>query len=128
MWKQRSVSGVSTNLCVVDAQFLYQVIEEFRDAPISWFFLGAWAAASARRSGKRIVYTPFLRGQTDFDVDPGVSHAEMVAFSQMCGDVMPDTRFYSRHFGLLQEQAYQPIPQFQRESSEKHLFAHHSSR
>jgi glycosyltransferase involved in cell wall biosynthesis/SAM-dependent methyltransferase len=126
MWKQRSVSGVSTHLCVIDVAFLRQVIEEFRDAPVSWFFLGAWAAASARRSGKRIVYTPFLKGQSDFDVDPGVSHEEMVGFNKLCADVMPDARFYSRHFGLLPEQAYQPIPEFQRESSEKHLFAHRS--
>jgi glycosyltransferase involved in cell wall biosynthesis/SAM-dependent methyltransferase len=126
MWKQRSVSGVSTHLCVIDVQFLRQVIEEFRDAPMSWFFLGAWAAASARRSGKRIVYTPFLRGQSDFDVDSGVSHQEMVAFAGACADVMPDTRFYSRHFGLLPEQAYQPIPEFQREASERQLFAHRS--
>jgi hypothetical protein len=128
MWKQRSVSGVSTALCIIDAQFLRRIIEEFRDMPISWFFLGAWAAASARRSGKRIVYTPFLRGQSDFSVDPGVSHDEMMAFTRTCGDVMPDTRYYSRHFGLLPEQAYQPIPEFQRESAENHLFAHHSQR
>ncbi len=126
MWKQRSVSGVSTHLCVIDTQFLRQVITEFAAAPISWFFLGAWAAASARRSGKRIVYSPFLRGQSDFDVDPGVSHDEMVAFSKTCADVIPDERFYSRHFGLLPEQAYQPIPEFQRESSEKVLFSHRS--
>lgn len=85
-----------------------------------------WAAASARRSGKRIVYTPFLRGQSDFDVDLGVSHQEMVAFAATCANVMPDARFYSRHFGLLPQQAYQPIPQFQRDASERQLFAHRS--
>jgi hypothetical protein len=122
MWKQRSVSGVSTHLCVVAAQFLRDVLADFPDAPVSWFFLGAWAAASARRTGKRIVYTPFLRGQSDFDVDPGVSHDEMAAFSKTCADVIPDTRFYSRHFSLLPNQAYQPIPEFHRQFSENLFF------
>ncbi len=126
MWKQRSVSGVSTHLCAIDAQFLRQVITEFREAPISWFFLGAWAAACARRWGKRIVYSPFLRGRSDFDLDSHVSHEEAAAFAEICADVMPDDRFYSRHFGLLPDQAYQPIPEFQRESSEKALFSHRS--
>jgi glycosyltransferase involved in cell wall biosynthesis len=122
MWKQRSVGGVSTLLCVVDVDFLRSVIEQFGDEPMSWFFLGAWAAAHAKRSGKRIVYTPFMTGQSDFEVDPGVSHDEMLSFRARCGDVLPDTRFYSKHFGLLREQAYTPISQIQREVLERQLF------
>jgi glycosyltransferase involved in cell wall biosynthesis len=118
MWKQRSAGGASTLLCVFDVNFLTGVITAFDHQPISWFFLGAWASALARRSGKRIVYTPFLAGESAFDVDPGVGREELAAYAGECGDVLRDTRFYSRHFGLNPGQAYEPVSEPARASAE----------
>jgi glycosyltransferase involved in cell wall biosynthesis/SAM-dependent methyltransferase len=114
MWKQHSAGGASSHFCVFDAAFLRQVLMEHRDMPISWFFLGAWAAVSAIKSGRRIVYSPFLTGITDFDVDPGVSQAEMDLFRQMNGKYLPDSRYYSRHLDLRAGHAYEAMPEINR--------------
>jgi len=109
MWKPRSVSGVSTHLCVMRVGFLRQVIEEFSDQPISWFFLGAWAALSAWRNRQRIICTPFLSGISDFDFDAKVDGDEINCFTEQAKDFLCDRRYYSRHLGLSAETAYQPV-------------------
>ncbi len=111
MWKQRSAGGASSHLCVFDAAFLRQVLTEHRDVPISWFFLGAWAAVSAIKAGRRIVYSPFLTGTTDFDVDAGVGQPEMDLFRQLNGKYLADSRYYSPHLDLRAGHAYEPAPE-----------------
>ena len=72
-WKQRSVDAVSTQFAVVEASFLVELLEQLGGGT-SLRFLGAWAGAYARKTGRRVVYTPFLSGISDVDwqglVDP----------------------------------------------------------
>lgn len=99
MWKQRSVSAVSTQFAVIKARFL---LDAGRNMPpeASVAFLGAWIGAHALRAGKRVVYSPFLSGVSDLDwgtlVDPG----EKNLFARMNADLIPDRRFYSRNLSL----------------------------
>ncbi len=99
MWKQRSVSAVSTQFAVIKAAFLLELFDVL-PARASLPFLGAWAGAHALRSGKRIVYSPFLSGVSDLDWDTLVMASERDLFSQMNQDIIPDRRFYSRYLSL----------------------------
>jgi len=113
MWKQRSVSAVSSMLAVVDARFLAKLLESgVPYARMSLPFLGAWAGAYARRTGKRIVYSPFLQGRS-----PGgrafwdglILPAEREAFRQANLDLLPDTRYLSRQVSLDPSKPYAPV-------------------
>ncbi|MGH9583285.1 MAG: hypothetical protein ACRD4O_10145, partial [Bryobacteraceae bacterium] len=98
MWKQRSVSAVSTQFAVADAAFLVGL---FSDLPrVSVAFLGAWAGAHALRAGKRIVYSPFLSGASDLDWEPLFDPCEQRLFAESNRDLIPDRRFYSRCLSL----------------------------
>lgn len=99
MWKERSVSAVSSQFAVIKARFL---LETLRSIPSSATvaFLGAWAGAYAFRTGKRIVYSPFLSGISDFNWDKYVSPEEERLFGERNADIIPDRRFYSRHLSL----------------------------
>jgi len=122
MWKQRSVSGASTHFCVFDVAFMRQVLQENADRPVSWFFLGAWAAVSALKSGRRVIYSPLLSGVSDFDIDAGVSQEEMDCFRDLYGCYLPDSRYYPRHFDLQVGHAYEPISEMKREAIERQMF------
>lgn len=99
MWKQRSVSAVSSQFAVVRASFLYDILQKAPDSA-SLAFLGAWAGALALRSGKRVVYSPFLSGVSDRDWDTLVDPAEQALFARTNHDIIPDWRFYSRNLSL----------------------------
>ena len=94
MWKQRSVSAVSAQLAVVKARFLCEVLVRL-PAQASLAYLGAWAGAHAYRTGKRIVYSPFLSGISDLDWKKLVEAEEESSFSEINADIIPDARFYS---------------------------------
>lgn len=99
MWKQRSVSAVSTQLAVVRARCLVDALRGIpQDATVA--FLGAWLGAYALRTGKRIVYSPFLSGVSDLNWDAFVEPAEVSLFARINSDIIPDRRFYSRHLSL----------------------------
>ncbi len=99
MWKQRSVSAVSTQFAVIKAAFLLELLDSLPDNA-SLAFLGAWAGAHALRSGKRIVYSPFLGGVSDLDWDSLVPGSERDLFAILNKDLIPDRRYYSRHLSL----------------------------
>ncbi len=99
MWKQRSVSAVSTQFAVVNAAFLLELLDSLPDQA-SLAFLGAWAGARAMRSGKRIIYSPFLSGVSDLDWDSLVRDSEKDSFAKLNHDLIPDRRYYSRHLSL----------------------------
>lgn len=99
MWKQRSVSAVSTQFAVVRADFLVELLDSLRrEASLS--FLGAWAGAYALRIGRRIVYSPFLSGVSDVDWDAFVMKSEADLFAEENSELIPDHRFYSRYLSL----------------------------
>jgi hypothetical protein len=99
MWKQRSVSAVSTQFAVVKASFLLDLLESLPSGA-SVPFLGAWAGAQAARTGKRVVYSPFLSAVSDLDWESLVGRDEEKLFAEVNKDLIPDRRFYSRHLSL----------------------------
>jgi glycosyltransferase involved in cell wall biosynthesis len=103
MWKQRSVSAVSSQFAVLRASFLREL-----PADASIPFLGAWAGASALRLSKRIVYSPFLSAVSDVDWNALVTAGERASFQKINQDILPDRRYYSRYLGLKRESAYKP--------------------
>jgi glycosyltransferase involved in cell wall biosynthesis len=101
MFKQRSVSAVSSQFAVMRASFLRDVA-----ADVSIPFLGAWAGAAAFRLKKRIVYSPFLSAVSSINWDALVTGAERELFENLNRDILPDRRYYSRYLGLKRESAY----------------------
>jgi hypothetical protein len=102
--KQHSVSSVSSQFCVVDEGFL-----PIADLGIHVKTLGAWLGASAKRTGTRVIYTPFLQGWTDEDWEGMVSDQEADHFLVANQDVVPETAFLSRHLGLTPSSRYSPV-------------------
>jgi glycosyltransferase involved in cell wall biosynthesis len=101
MWKQRSVSAVSSQFAVLRASFLREL-----PAEVSIPFLGAWAGALALRLKKRIVYSPFLSAVSGIDWDALVTAGERESFQKVNHDILPDRRYYSRYLGLKRASAY----------------------
>lgn len=99
MWKQRSVSAVSTQFAVVRATFLVDALQS-APAEATVAFLGAWAGAHAMRTGKRVVYSPFLTASSDLRWDTLVCREEEERFARINADLIPDHRFYSRNLSL----------------------------
>jgi glycosyltransferase involved in cell wall biosynthesis len=99
IWKQRSVSAVSSQFSVLKAGFLLDVLSA-APAGASLVFLGAWAGAHALRTGGRVVYSPFLSGISNLDWDQLPSPAEKRLFADLNPDLIPDRRFYSQQLSL----------------------------
>jgi glycosyltransferase involved in cell wall biosynthesis len=99
MWKQRSVSAVSSQFAVIRPQFLLEVLHELPERA-SLPFLGAWTGARALRTGRRVVYSPFLSGTSDLDWETLIDPAEEQLFFTQNRDIIPDRRFYSRWLSL----------------------------
>lgn len=115
MWKQRSVSAVSSQFCVFDAKFLLALIDSGFCRGASLPYLGAWAGAFALRKNRRVVYSPFLSGATDEEWESRVSDTERRAFLNANRDILPDTRFYPACFGLDMAHRYEPVLPIERE-------------
>jgi hypothetical protein len=96
-WQQHSVSAVSAALAVLDPALLIATIEAHRGLPLSLAYLGAWCGAQARRTGRRVVYSPFLIGRSAADWDTRVGEPERAAFRARHGDLMPDRALRSPH-------------------------------
>ncbi len=99
IWKQRSVSVVPTQFAVIRAKFLLELLGSIPEYA-TLAFLGAWAGAHALRTGQRVIYSPFLSGISDLDWDTLTGAAEIASFAGIHRDIIPDRRFYSRHFSL----------------------------
>lgn len=99
LWKQRSVSAVSTQFAVIRSDFLRQLLEAIPDHA-SLAFLGIWAGAHALRINQRVAYSPFLRATSDVQWDSFTSSSEIASFERANCDIIPDRRFYSPHFSL----------------------------
>jgi glycosyltransferase involved in cell wall biosynthesis len=105
MRKQRSVSAVSSQFAVLRAGFLQDLLKE-ANAKASISMLGAWAGAYARRTGKRVIYSPFLSAVSEVDWDAPANPEEVAAFQSANADLIPDCRFYPTAFSLQAGQAY----------------------
>ncbi|MFQ5851458.1 MAG: glycosyltransferase [Candidatus Binatia bacterium] len=108
MWKQRTVSAVSSQHAVFDAAFLVEFLDEHRQSPVSVPYLGEWAGAYARRTNRRVVYTPFLSGVAEEDWASKVSDEEKSAFLRRNWDIIPETYYLSPHLSLESKLPYSP--------------------
>lgn len=99
IWKQRSVSAVTTQFAVMRGSFLAELLRQAPESA-SLAFLGAWAGALALRTGKRVVYSPFLSGVSETDWEALADPSEQTLFTRMNQDIIPDRRFYSRNLSL----------------------------
>ncbi|MBI3514708.1 MAG: hypothetical protein HY060_11700, partial [Proteobacteria bacterium] len=89
MWLQRSVGAVSSALAVIDPACLIETLTAEPAAPLSLAYLGAWCGATARRAGRRVIYTPFLAGRAGRDGDL-VRDTERAAFRDRHRDLLAD--------------------------------------
>ena len=96
VWKQRSVSAVSTRLAAIKARFLMDLLEELPEQA-TLAFLGAWVGAHALKTGRRVVYSPFVSGVSQIGEEQPVSEKEKQLFRDRYGDLQ-DGRFYPRFF------------------------------
>ncbi|HUA54763.1 MAG TPA: hypothetical protein VMB81_21475, partial [Candidatus Sulfotelmatobacter sp.] len=109
MWQQRSVSAVAAELAVIDPGFLVAAIAACRDGAVSLAGLGAWCGALARRSRRRVVYTPFLTGRAAAGL-AAPSRAESRRWLERNADVIPDTALLSPRLTRT-EPGYRPAPE-----------------
>jgi hypothetical protein len=117
LWKQRSVSAVSSLLAVVDAGFLAQFLRRHRGPRVSLRYLGAWLGTHAWRTGKRVVYTPHMTGHLHtHDWYRGVPQEEKDALVAGIRDLLPDTRCLSRHLSLDPDTPYRLASRKEREA------------
>jgi len=102
--KQHSVSAVTSRFCVVDESFL-------RSATLGRHSktLGAWLGASAKRAGRRVVYSPFLHGWTAEDWEESVSDQAIRDFVTANHDLVPEVGMLSPHLGLTASRRYLPV-------------------
>lgn len=99
LWKQHSVSAVSSAFCVFRADYLSNLLARV-PAGASLPYLGAWAGAHALRTGRRIIYSPFLLARSPLPGLWTVSEQERALFLEQNMDLLPDARYYSKYFGL----------------------------
>jgi hypothetical protein len=118
LMKQRSVSAVSSLLAVVDAAFLADCLRRHRHPRLSLRYLGAWLGAHAWRTGKRVVYTPHLTGRlpTHPQWYAFVSQEEKDALTASIRDLLPDSRYHSRHLSLNPATPYRLATQAERQA------------
>jgi hypothetical protein len=117
MWKQRSVSAGCSILAVVDPTLIRIVVDLFGDQPSSLSFIGAWCGLAAARTGRRVVYSPFVSGKVSWSRDAwdsAVSVAELRAFRRCAGDLIPETGFFSPCLSLDPHTPYLPATSAER--------------
>jgi hypothetical protein len=105
MMKQRSVSAVSAQFCVIRAGVLQELAHHVT-AEATVAMLGEWAGAWALRHNKRVIYSPYLSGVSDVGWSTLASDEEIFAFREQNADLMPDHRFYPLSLGMQLDQAY----------------------
>jgi hypothetical protein len=99
LWKRRCVSAVPVRFAIARADFIANLLQQIPpEATLG--FLGAWAGAYAARTGHRVIYSPFLGGTVQSRWLYKVEQSEEQLFTGRNRDLIPDSRFYSRHFSL----------------------------
>lgn len=107
--KQRSVSAVSSAMCVFTGRFLKGLLAHGLPDSASWAGLEAWAGVYAAESGVRVVYTPFLTGSVGSADHLRMTVGEREQFAKACRDSLSLDRWYSAGFGLTLATNYRPI-------------------
>ena len=104
MLKQRSVSAVTSQFAVVRAGFVGELAQHALEASV--VMMGAWAGAYAIRTGKRVIYSPYLSGISNLDWDAFATASETAEFARKNADLMPDCRYYPAELSREQGRAY----------------------
>ena len=109
MWKQHSVSAVSSNHCVIRADFLVDALTSLVDTGASLAGLGQWLGAAAHVRDLRVVYSPFFVARSDVNLETAVSAVERAAFRSTYRQQIPETRYLSPSVGLSPATAYRAV-------------------
>jgi hypothetical protein len=105
--KQRSVSAVHSSFFIARTDFLIDAIGSFPPTA-SFPFLGVWLGARALEKGRRVAFSPLVQAvaRPGFDARHRPGEDEEAAFRCRYGSLLPDVRWYSRHFGRSMDTAY----------------------
>jgi glycosyltransferase involved in cell wall biosynthesis len=109
MWKARSVSCVSGGHCVVTRSFLLESLLVLLAEGSGVNLLGPWLGALAQKTGKRVLFSPFMRASANFAPEDSAGEDEVAHFISRFWAQLPETRFYSSRLGLTHETAYLPV-------------------
>jgi glycosyltransferase involved in cell wall biosynthesis len=115
MWKQRSISAVSSGHCVVKKDFLMAALDDLSRARVSLAMLGPWLGGLARERSRRVVFSPFvralgLRAPEDTASPDSISH-----FLSRFWHIIPDDTVMSKRLSLKAGSAYVPVRQSDRD-------------
>ena len=104
---QRSVSVLTPAFHVARAGFLAAALDEAPHPP-SWALLGLWLGAHARRTGRRLLYSPHIlaRRQPSAGWPQYRSDEEILAFLERHGDLLADDPWYARFLSLVPGEGY----------------------
>jgi hypothetical protein len=109
MFKPHCSDGIASRFCVFDRDFLREVLRSPSANRRGMYLLGHWAAAAARRAGRRVAYTPFIAG-CDVGIWQELAPADEVReFAAQAGDLVTGSTNYPGVFGLTPETAYTPV-------------------
>lgn len=105
--KQRSVSAVHSAFFLARTQFLVDALGTL-PAQASFRLLGLWLGACALERGLLVASSPLVQAVAPrgFDAAPPPADAEREAFTARFGPLLPDVRWYSRHFERSPERSY----------------------
>ena len=97
--KQRCVSAVNSGFFLADSAFLRRALKTLPQSA-TLPFLGAWLGAIAAGEKSKAVFTPLISAVADetFTGDAQPSARERDDFLARHSSVVPDHRWYSRHF------------------------------
>ena len=109
MWKPHSVSSASTAHCVVRADFLKACMPELIEEGVAFGMLGPWLGALAAESGKRVIYSPFMRALSTTTIRDVVSPKAREHFLSRFWPLIPDSRVYSPRLGLDAARRYEEV-------------------
>ena len=100
--KQRSVSAVSSRFAVLRMEFLKEAFESGGFSHVPVWELGPWLGQFALGTKQRIIFSPFLRCDSDGAALPAPARLR---------PTLADRRYYPLNFGLTPETAYQLTPE-----------------
>jgi glycosyltransferase involved in cell wall biosynthesis len=115
MWKQHSVSAISSGHCIVRLSFLKEVLHELVREQISLELLGPWLGALAREAGRRVVFSPFMGAAAEAIPEDRINQKGWAHFLSRFWHLLPDTQLLSSRLGLDAATAYTPVSETERD-------------
>lgn len=122
--KPHSASAVSAKHCFVTKRALLEAIELSQQyGARDLTMLGAWCGLSIRKTGSRVIYSPYIIGICQTASNGRDETAERLSFLRAASDFLPETSYLSRHLGLTLATNYRAVPQAARKAHLEHLQA-----